>query len=269
MSLRSAYLLSATLAALSLLHPPAATAGPAEGAPAPPDQRPTVAVLYFDYGGPSEELAVLRKGLAQMLVTDLGAVEGARLVERDRLQEVLSELELGAAKKLDPATAAKVGRLLGARWLVMGGYFDLSGALRVDARVVEVETGRIVRSVGVTGTPGDFLGVEQQLATQLAAILASELPPIPPPAPEPAPEPAPAPEGKAADPAPGETPAAAAACRPQPPKALGTDTAVRFSKGLDAKDRGDRAAAKAEFEAVVAEQPDFALAAQELTALMQ
>lgn len=261
MSLRSAYQLVATLATVAALLAPAAVAAaaPAEAEPVPPDRQPTVAVLYFDYGGPSEELAVLRKGLAQMLVTDLGAVPGARLVERERLQEVLAELELAAAKKLDPATAAKVGRLLGARWLVMGGYFDLSGALRVDARVVEVETGRIVKSVGVTGTAGDFLGVEQQLATRLAAILAAELPPIPTPAPEP--------EGKAADPAPGETPPAPR--RPKPPKALGTGTAVRFSKALDAKDRGDRAAAKAELEAVVAEQPDFALAAQELTALMQ
>ncbi|HEY0097105.1 MAG TPA: hypothetical protein VGB96_22445, partial [Archangium sp.] len=34
-------------------------------------EKPTVAVLYFDYAGKTEEMTPLRKGLAQMLITDL------------------------------------------------------------------------------------------------------------------------------------------------------------------------------------------------------
>jgi TolB-like protein len=233
------------LLALCLLVAAVSAPGPARAEDPPPDRRPTVAVLYFDYTGPTEQLSVLRKGLAQMLVTDLGAVSGIRLVERDRVQEILAELELGEAKKLDADTAARVGRLLGARWLVLGGYFDLSGALRVDARVVEVETGRILKSVGVTGTPGDFLGVEQPLAQQLGTILATELPPLPPAAKE---------DGTR---------------RPRPPKALDTATAVHYGKALDARDRGDKATAKSELKATLEAQPDFALAERDLAALMQ
>src|SRR3954462_15487681 len=106
------------------------------------DTRPTVAILYFDYSGKDPEMGVLKKGLAQMLISDLSGMESVRLVERDRLEEVLAELKLGQTTKIDPQSAAKVGKLLGARYMVLGGYFDLMQTLRADARVVEVETGK-------------------------------------------------------------------------------------------------------------------------------
>ncbi len=56
--------------------------------------------------------------------------------------------------------------------------------MRVDARVVEVETGRVVQSVGASSKPEEFLAVEQKLATELEASLARDLklPPTPSPA---------------------------------------------------------------------------------------
>src|SRR5437762_13627480 len=117
-------------------------------APLLADQRPTVAVLYFDYSGKDPEMAVLKKGLAQMLISDLSSLEGIRLVERDRLEEILAELKLGQTAKIDPQSAAKVGKLLGARYMVLGGYFDLMETLRADARVAEVETGKVIQATG-------------------------------------------------------------------------------------------------------------------------
>src|SRR5437763_761500 len=67
-------------------------------AAAPParatETKPTVAILYFDYSGKDEQLGVLRKGLAQMLISDLSSQEAVRIVERDRLEEILKELKL-------------------------------------------------------------------------------------------------------------------------------------------------------------------------------
>ena len=73
---------------------------------------PTVAVLYFDYTGKDENLAVLKKGLAQMLITDLESrTDACAFVERDRLEDILAELKLGQSNKVDKDTAAKVGKL--------------------------------------------------------------------------------------------------------------------------------------------------------------
>jgi TolB-like protein len=217
------------------------------------DSRPTVAVLYFDYAGKNEDMAVLRKGLAQMLISDLAKEEAIRVVERARLEAVLQEQKLGASGKIDPKTASKVGRLLGARRLVLGGYFDIGSVLRVDARVVDVETGRVLGSVGASSKPDEFLGVEQEVARGLRVVLAKSDPvPSRPPNPQ---KPVRSPKS---------TPA-----RPKPPLRLATRTATTYGKALVALDKGNKPEARELLQAVIADQGDFELAAQDLDRLIQ
>jgi TolB-like protein len=219
-----------------------ALAAPARllAAPAP---APTVAILYFDYEGKTQGLEVLRKGLAQMLITDLSSNASFQIVERGRLEAILAEQKLGATGKLDPATAAKVGKLLGARYLVMGGYFDLNDKLRIDARVVEVETSKIVGTSGTTGTPGDVMAAEQKTARDLERLLSGRMARA-----DASPEPAKAPAVK-------------------PPARLSTGTAVLYAKALDDIDRGDKDAAREKLVQVVKDQPDFQLASLDLNRL--
>lgn len=127
---------------------------------------PTVAVLYFDYSGKDDELSFLRKGLTQMLVTDLSESKKLRLVERIDLESVLKELKLNRSNKIDKFSANQIGKLLGARYLVTGGYFEFKGRLRVDAKIIDVETG-VVKGVGVHHDSANFLTLEAELAQKL------------------------------------------------------------------------------------------------------
>ncbi len=212
------------------------------------DNRPTVAVLYFDYRGKKDdEMAMLRKGLAQMVISDLSAVDRVRLVERERLQELLKEMKLSNTRSFDKRTSARIGKLLGARFMIIGGYFAMMGTLRIDAKVVEVETGTILRSFGVNGKQDDFIGLEQQLSTKLAAVLTEKLPALPPRVVR---------KYKRRK-------------RAKPPKKLHAKQAVRYAKALDAKDRGDFKKARAELQKVVKERPDFQLAQLDLASMVQ
>lgn len=229
----------------------AALAAPAADAGASPGT--TVAVLYFDYSGKNQDLTSLQKGLAQMLITDLASVETLRVVERDRLQAILDEHKLAASGKLDSKTAARIGKLLGARHLVLGSYFDVAGSLRVDARLVDVETGAIVKSIGAQGKADEFLELEQKLAEGLrvaCAALGRDKPvrdgaPLPVVAPRPA------------------------RSAPRLPKHLKTETAVTYGRALLAYDAGDKPAARKLFRNVLDAQPDFELAQRDLDRLIQ
>ena len=53
-----------------------------------------VAVSYFENVSEDPELDPLKKGIAEMLITDLSISEDIHLVERARLQELLAEMEL-------------------------------------------------------------------------------------------------------------------------------------------------------------------------------
>jgi TolB-like protein len=107
------------------------------------------------------------------MISDLSGTDAYRVVERERLEDVLGELKLQRSAHIDQASAVKAGKLLGAHYLVLGSYFDVMKQLRVDARIVEVETGRVLQSVGATGQPEDFVGLEQKLATDLGKHLTS------------------------------------------------------------------------------------------------
>ncbi|MEO8140214.1 MAG: CsgG/HfaB family protein [Gemmatimonadota bacterium] len=115
------------------------------------DTRPGIAVMPFQnggsYGQDKENFEALERGLAGMLISELAQNPGARVVERENVQSLIGEQDLGKDGRLDAATAAKVGKLVGARYMVMGSFVDLYGHFRVDARLVDVETSEIIKVV--------------------------------------------------------------------------------------------------------------------------
>ena len=98
----------------------------------------TLAVLYFRNRSGLEELDPVRKGLALMLITDLSMVKDLQVVERVRLQALAEELGLGSSGIVEPDTGPRVGRLLGARWLVGGDIHGALQKLNVQSDILEV-----------------------------------------------------------------------------------------------------------------------------------
>ncbi|MFN2315670.1 MAG: CsgG/HfaB family protein [Gemmatimonadales bacterium] len=115
------------------------------------DSRPGVAVLPFEnggsYGREAEDLEALRRGIAGILISELATRPAIRLVDRAETQRLLDEQNLAASGRVDAATAARVGRLVGARYMIAGTFLDLYGDFRIDARIIDVETGEIVNVV--------------------------------------------------------------------------------------------------------------------------
>jgi TolB-like protein len=147
------------------------------------DERPGVAVLPFDNGGSFGrdpwDYEALGVGLQQMLITELSLNSGLRLVERSRLREILDELELTRMGAVDPGTAANVGRLVQARYVVVGGFVDADGTMRLDGRMVDVETSQILTETATTvqGARGKLL--EMVVDFGVSITQSANLPPLP------------------------------------------------------------------------------------------
>lgn len=58
--------------------------------------------------------------LSGMLTNELAATGGFSMVERNKLEHVLREQDLGASGRVAKGTSAKIGQLTGAQYLVMG-----------------------------------------------------------------------------------------------------------------------------------------------------
>ncbi|MBV9879229.1 MAG: hypothetical protein JO180_01985 [Gemmatirosa sp.] len=127
----------------------------------------TVAILYFDNNTGKSDYDALGRGISAMLITDLSVVPEIRLVERERLQQVLTEQELQQTSLFDKATAVRAGRLLGAEYLLVGALSSVDPDMRIDTRVVRVETGEIVRTAKVQGKQDKFFDLQKKLAHEL------------------------------------------------------------------------------------------------------
>lgn len=125
---------------------------------------------------------------ADELVTALIDTKRFRLVERQEIEKILREQNLGPNGVVDPKTAAKLGKILGVQYLVMGRITEFTtktdtdaiGSLNrnnpmgmvvrttkarvsIDARLVDATTAEILTSV--TGT-GDKKNVNLATATK-------------------------------------------------------------------------------------------------------
>jgi TolB-like protein len=126
-----------------------------------------IAIIYFENTSGEASLDKLKKGIADMMITDLSNINMISIVERDRLEEILKEQKLNNSKDFDPNTASKLGKLLGAEIILTGGYFEMMGSLRVDARFIDVQTGKILKSDGVDGTTSSFFKLQKQLTWKI------------------------------------------------------------------------------------------------------
>jgi TolB-like protein len=137
----------------------------------PPEQRPTVAVMpNFDNGSVLNhaDYDALGKGIADVLITELATNGSIRVVERDRIQQLIDEQNLGASGRVDKSTAVQVGKLLGVQHMIFGGFIiDPKGQMRLDARAVNVETSEIEHVESVTDKADNMLAVISAMADKL------------------------------------------------------------------------------------------------------
>ena len=195
------------------------------------------AVLAFEntgsYGQDKEVFEALELGLAAMIARAIDRHPGADVVQQARLGEVMRKLDLGPAQRVDAASAAQIGLGTGARYTITGSFADFYGKFRINARLVNAESGEIVKVVS-NDDP------KLQDRTQLAAMVQAVAEKI--------------------------TSAAGLARYPtgSAPPAIPTDAITAYSRGLLHESRGERAKATEFYQSALAAFPGFEEAAAAL-----
>ncbi len=165
-----------------------ATAPPTQAAPAaqtsapavPQGRKKRVAVFDFDYATVRTNSAALfgsdidvGKGIADLIVTDLVKNGTYSVIERKALDKILAEQNFSTSDRANPASAAKLGKILGVDAIIIGsitqfgndtkntniggggggfGGFGIGGfghkkskaIVAIDARLVDIDTAEIL-----------------------------------------------------------------------------------------------------------------------------
>lgn len=109
------------------------------------DEKITIGVLYFERNSDMKELEPYRAGLTDMFITKFKELmPEMNVIERTKLDNIMAEHQLSEMGAIDPDTAQKIGRLLGAQTLYYGSFTTFGKEMCLDARLVRVETGEIL-----------------------------------------------------------------------------------------------------------------------------
>ena len=143
--------------------------------------KPTVAVFPYGnsaIGKQNEELAPLTKGIADLMAGELMVNTGIRVLDRENLNAALKEQDLGKDGRVDAATAAKIGKVLGMKHIITG-YFvtDPKGTMVLTTKVINSETSEIEFSTNDRDKVDNFMALVTKVAHKVNAGL--KLPDIP------------------------------------------------------------------------------------------
>ncbi len=111
-------------------------------------------------------------GFAETVAADLSSTPGARVVGRDR---VTAALRGDAGVPIDSTDATRLGRRLGVRWVVTGGYQRVGQQLRVTARLVDVRAGDVADTLTVDGTVEAIFDLQDQIVRALSTRVTSSV----------------------------------------------------------------------------------------------
>jgi len=129
--------------------------------------RPAIAIAPFDTGGDTGDLGWLRTGLPNMLITGLVQTPGLDVISNERIEEALEGGDGGRSGT--GAGLLRAARRAGAGALVSGGILRVGAQFRVDARVQDAATGRVLAAHTITGS--DIFPLADDLASRVRASL--------------------------------------------------------------------------------------------------
>lgn len=188
------------------------------------------AVFNFTIQGNDESLRSFQKALTAMTISDLSQIKGISVIERTRLQALLDEMKLGQSGAVDPSTAPKAGRLLGAENLVVGNLSDPGGKIGVSSTTASTTKGLMVGSFSLAETKDKFYDLQKQLVANVIKVNNIKL----------------------------DAETQKIVLNKYHTRSF--KAVILYGRGLDAQDQGDFKASNAYFALAVNEDPNFKLA---------
>jgi eukaryotic-like serine/threonine-protein kinase len=131
---------------------------------------PILAVTEFRNISANAEDDWLGTGISETVTADLEGFEGVTVVPRGRVSELARTLERQGNDSRD-ALWIRVGRELGARWVLTGSFQRAGDAVRVTAQLLDPATAHAERTIKIDGRMQEIFALQDRLVRDLAGLL--------------------------------------------------------------------------------------------------
>jgi hypothetical protein len=127
----------------------------------------SIAVMDFDANGADAQIG---RAVSDMVRTRIGEGENVKIVERAQIDRIIKEQDFQISDRVDPATAVRLGRMLGAGKIIFGSVSKLDTRFTINVRSVDIETGAVDGEREITCEPCGVSGL-QEAVVRLKPVL--------------------------------------------------------------------------------------------------
>lgn len=136
----------------------------------------TIAVLDFENNTGSTSQDNLKKALSDSLTNNLAQYKSLSIVERTRLKDAASEVTLSQSSFISADNAIKIGKTLGAEYVLLGSISKIGEIFEVSERIVEVETSKIIDAKSIRCSKAEaILKAVDYLALEIARTFGEKI----------------------------------------------------------------------------------------------
>ncbi|NUM76981.1 protein kinase [candidate division KSB1 bacterium] len=137
-------------------------------APRAETEENSIAVIDFTNIAGDATIDWLSGGIAETVTVDLKKISALKVVNREKVLNVLAK---HAGKMPAEQQSIAIGKALGVRWMISGGYQKAGNAIRLTAHFTEIASGEVVGSVKADGTMEEIFKLQDQLILSLMEAL--------------------------------------------------------------------------------------------------
>lgn len=120
-------------------------------------ERLSLTVLPMEQGGALSDASLF---FQNYLIDSLVDRNRFRVVERERLAEILEEQKLSQTGLIDRGTALRVGKLVAVHAIVTGSMIETNAGMEIVSRLIDTETSEILATEDVYGEQKDPAGLK-------------------------------------------------------------------------------------------------------------
>ncbi len=128
-----------------------------------------LAILSFENKTNDDSLGWLQTGLPEILLTDLSQSQDVNIVSRDRVIDYLKGNRETTDSTFTHPDLIRAAQKLGARHALSGAFYRVSDSYRIDARLEDLATNRIIFTEKVVGD--DLFAMVDSLTDKIARSL--------------------------------------------------------------------------------------------------
>jgi len=119
--------------------------------PPPPSDKPSLAVMYFENNTGDETLDHWRKGISDLLITDLTQSKYLKVLGGDRLFDILDQMDQLEARSYSSEVLKELAAQGGVNHIARGSYSKAGDILRIDLVLQDAQSGEPIATQRVEG----------------------------------------------------------------------------------------------------------------------